>query len=307
VTNPKTLVLITVFIWSFGALYGRIISLKSQYLLLELSFLFTFISLLFFNLKQYKNQFFNKVFDFKLKYALVGIFGYFVYWIAFIQTFRAFNSASEPAVLNYTWPVFTVLFTEALFRKDKIVNKKKKLLEALAIVLGFAAVVILSTRGEITAFQIFNSRGLFWGLVTGASYGFFSAYSSLIPKDDQAKFLLYSIFFSLILITPLSISELGQVYTFTSKELTAVFLLGFMNDGVGYVLWTRANRIANESKISISSVASLTFLLPLFSLIIISVALKEFQLFESYFYISLILLIFSTLLSQRSDEIASKI
>jgi drug/metabolite transporter (DMT)-like permease len=237
----------------------------------------------------------------------VGIFGYFVYWIAFIQTFRAFNSASEPAVLNYTWPVFTVLFTEVLFRKDKIDNKKKKLIEALAIVLGFAAVVILSTRGEITAFQIFNSRGLFWGLVTGASYGFFSAYSSLIPKDDQAKFLLYSIFFSLILITPLSISELGQVYTFTSKELTAVFLLGFMNDGVGYVLWTRANRIANESKISISSVASLTFLLPLFSLIIISVALKEFQLFESYFYISLILLIFSTLLSQRSDEIASKI
>ncbi len=305
--NPKTLVLLTVFLWSFGALYGRIISLKSQYLLLALSFLFTFIAIFTYSLKYYKSHFIKKIFKFNLKYALVGLFGYFIYWIAFIQTFRAFNSASEPAVLNYTWPVFTVFLTEIFFRKDKDNNVKKKIVEVLAVVLGFVAVLILSTKGDVTSFQILNLRGIFWGTVTGASYGFFSAYSSLIPKNEQAKFLLYSIFFSLILITPFSVSELSQVPSFTLRELSAVFLLGFLNDGVGYVLWTRANRIASEKKISISSVASLTFLLPLFSLIIISLALKEFKLFEPYFYLSLILLTFSTLLSQRSDEISRRI
>ena len=181
------------------------------------------------------------------------------------------------------------------------------MIEALAVVLGFTAVLILSTRGNIKSFQILNLKGIFWGIVTGASYGFFSSFSSLVPKYEQAKFLLYSIFFSLILIIPFAITELGQISTFTSKELTAVFLLGFINDGVGYVLWTRANRIANERKVSISSIASLTFLLPLFSLVVIFIALKEFQLFQPYFYISLLLLTFSTLLSQRSDEISRSI
>jgi drug/metabolite transporter (DMT)-like permease len=119
---------------------------------------------------------------------LVGPFGYFVYSAALNLSYRNFDSASETTVLNYTWPVFTVIFTQLVFkgltRKDRLV----RMIEWLGIGLGFLSVIVLASRGEFNLLVEPNLPGIGWGLLAGASYGFFSAYSGTVSRERQSIF-----------------------------------------------------------------------------------------------------------------------
>lgn len=106
--NPKLLTLATIILWSFGPFLGRLISFKSQFVLLCLSFSFTFLTMLIFTYSSSKREFFEKIKSISIQYLLIGLCGYYIYWLSFIQSFRAFNSGSEATVLNYTWPIFTI-------------------------------------------------------------------------------------------------------------------------------------------------------------------------------------------------------
>jgi len=305
--NPKTLALITITFWSFGSYLARLMAIKSQFLLQGISYVFTFLTLLIYCLFLYKNSFFDKVKSNMKKGLLIGPFGYFVYSFALMQSFRAFDSASETTILNYTWLIFTVLFTDLLFRKKSQKSKNLRLVETFGIGLGFIAVVVLATRGKITGFEISNIKGFAWGLLSGISYGFFSAYSSTVDSKDQSAFLLSSILVSLGLMSIFSIQEIGLIHTITLNDLVVVAIRGCLLNGAGYITWTSANRIAREKDISISRIASLMFLLPLLSLIIIAVFMKENILLKPYFLVSLALIILSGFLSQKSETIANMI
>lgn len=298
--NPKLLVILTVALWSFAMFLARLISAKSQFVLISLSFSFTFITFLSYFYYTFRKSFFKKLKSIKIRYLLVGQLGYFTYWLGIIQSFRAFNSASEPTILNYTWPVFTIIFTELLFRK-KPKSNTFRIIESIGIIFGFISIVTLATEGNFTTLNLLNLKGLGWGLLAGTSYGLFSSYSSTIPKDEHCIFLLSSIFMSLVLMSCFSISEISLIKTFTIKDVFAVAALGCLVDGMGYITWTKANRLAYERRINISSVASITFALPLLSLTIIAVFLKETQLFQPYFILSLFFLLLSSLLCQKTE------
>lgn len=303
--NPKFLVISTITIWSFGAYLARLVSIKSQFLFLSISFSFTLITFLSYFSYLYRGSFYKRLRTTKIKYFFYGLFGYFIYWMGMIQSFRAFDSASETTILNYTWPIFTVIFTETLFRKESKKTVTHRLIESVGIALGFMSVIILATKGNIFSFDISNIKGILWGLLGGISYGVFSSFSSSVPKEEHKTFLLSSIFVSWLLMLFLGVSELHLIKTLHIKDILIVACLGFLLDGVGYILWTRANRIAYEQKVNISSLASLMFILPLLSLIIIAIFLKETQLFQSYFVLSLLLILASSVLCQKSERISS--
>ena len=304
--NPKLLALITIVFWSFGPFLSRLIAIKSQFILLSLSYIFTFLTILGYCIYEYKKKFFLKIKATWVKGLLVGPFGYFIYSVSLIQSYRVFNSASETTILNYTWPIFTVIFTELFFRKKTRKSSSLQIIEVAAIILGFLSVIVLASKGNIALLKILNIKGFGWGLLSGISYGIFSSYSGTISKDEQSAFLFSSISFSLILMLILSVPELNLIETFTTNDLLIVATLGCLLNGIGYITWTASNRLAREKNISISTVASLMFVLPLLSLVIISALLKETQLFQPYFIVSLFLIILSGVLSQKA-EIAAKL
>lgn len=305
--NPKILALFTILLWSFAGMLGKFISLKSQFLLLSLSFSFTFITLLLYAYIQNKDNFLQIFKKIKYTYLFIGLFGYGIYWLGYISCFHSYKGASEPIILNYTWPVFTVLFTELFYRTKKIKTKTIYGIEVLGIFFGFLSVIILATQGNIYSFHVNNLPGLAWGLLAGSSYGFFSAYSSSVPKEKQSVFLLSSILSSLVFMVFLSWSELSIIPTLTIYDFIIVALLGSVVDGLGYIFWTRANRIAKYEQISISSVASIIFFLPLLSLIIISIVFNEKTLFQPYFIVTLLLLLLSSIFCQKANELAKAI
>jgi drug/metabolite transporter (DMT)-like permease len=303
--NPKYLVLATVILWSLGPLLTRLISINSQLLSLDILFFFTFIFFLITTVVHYKSAFLPKIKKFPVAFLFFGLFGYFFYYLGLVQSFHLFNSASEPAILNYTFPLFTVIFTEIWFGRKIKRAIGIRIVEYLGVLIGFFAIVILATKGEVTTLQFTNVPAVLWGLSAGVAYALFSVYSSLVKKEDQSIFLLASIFSSLILACIITIPEFPELRMVSPNVFVANALLAIIINGFGYLFWTRANRVASEKNISIATVASLLLIIPFLGLIIIAFTLKETELFHPYFLVSLGLITTSSLLCQKSAVIYS--
>jgi drug/metabolite transporter (DMT)-like permease len=303
--NPKILALLTIVLWSFGMYIGRLIAIKSQFLLISLSLLFSFITILVYTALVLKDFSFLRLKAYHWLYFLTGPLGYFVYSVGQNQSSRQFNGMSETTILNYTWPIFTIIFTQMLAGNN---NNRfwVRVVEALGVLVGFGAVVNLATHGNFSSFNL-NVPGILWGLLSGAAYGLYSAYSGGLKAEEQSVFLVVSTGFSLLLAGLLSFSELGIISTLTWTDLGVTFISGCLLSGVGYITWTRANRLAREQSINISSIASIMFVLPVISLVIVSLLLGETLLLQPYFLGSLGLIVISSILCQRVEPIASKV
>lgn len=300
--NPKLFALLTIGLWSFGMYLGRLMAINSQFILLDLSFIFAFIVLLVYTVA---TQGFSFVKNGKIKplYFLVSPLGYLVYCVGVNQSSRAYNSISETTILNYTWVIFTIIFTEAIFNRKRQRERNIQIIEGIGIILGFLAVVLLATRGNFSSLQI-NLPGLLWGLLAGVSYGLFSAYSSTVEENAQGSFLLAGIFTSIVLISIPSLTELEILKTLTWQNIGVAFASGGLLSGLGYIFWTRANRLARLQDVDISSVASLMLVLPFTSLVVINLLLGESSLLEPYFLVSLVLILISSLICQKAADIS---
>jgi drug/metabolite transporter (DMT)-like permease len=307
--QPTRLALVSIGLWSFGMYLGRLISISSEFILLGIAYCFTFITLLIYHRGQNKGQQVWSLSRLKLNYFLVGPFGYGLYSIGLIQSFRAFNTASETTILNYTWPMFTVLFTAALNRGGQKRAFSTRLIEAVGILMGFLAVIVLSSEGNFTELSFSNPAGILWGLLSGASYGFFSAYSSRVSKEDHSLFLLASVSISILLVGILSIPEIDLLPTFTPTIILIAVILGSLMDGVGYITWTKANRLVEENRAtsSIASIAALMYALPVLSLVIITLLLGERSIFQGYFAASLVLVVLSAVICDRAEQIGARL
>ncbi len=303
VRNPRLLALMTVGLWSFGATLARLISLRSQFLLLSLSFSFTLATLALYFVRAGTRVSLRELFG-DLKYIFVGPCGYFVYAIGTNRSFRAFDTASETTVLNYTWPLFLVVFSRILV-PDPGRTRLAKLLESLGVMLGFVSAVLVATGGDVLALRFTSPAGVGWGLLAGMSYGLFSAFSRTVPEGKQPVFLLSSIISSWILMLGLSVSEVALLKTLRPADLLVVALQGCLLNGLGYIAWTRANRLAQEQGVSSATLASMTLSLPLLGIFWVSAILREATILRPYFAASLLLILASSALCQNAGNIAS--
>jgi len=300
--SPRLLAVSTIILWSFGSLLSRIIAIQSEFVLLAVSFFFTFLTLLIylvssrtFSISQFRST--------RLGFWIIGPLGYFVYSVGYNQSSRTFDSISETTILNSTWPIFTVIFSDLFFHKIKK-SRATKWLDALGIGLGFTAIIVLVTGGNFTAIHL-DPIGILWGLIAGVTYVLFGAYSGSINNEDQKLFLFISISVSLLLILIPAAIELQRMERLSLLDIGAAFGLGALLDGVGYIFWTRAIRLSKKNNIRISTIASLMFILPFINLYIVRLTLHENQLSQPFFVVSLILLLISTVIIQRAEDIPS--
>jgi drug/metabolite transporter (DMT)-like permease len=307
--SPYALALVTISLWSFGTYLGRLISMQSAYVLLLLTFVFATITLVGYFRYQARRTGKKIEFSFHWAYILWGPLGYFAYNVPQNQSFRAFGSASETTILNYTWPIFAMLFSKLFTRSHAQEGNHRlaNLLEGLALFLGLFSVVLVATEGSLTRIQINNPPGLIWGIITGLSYGLFSAYSTTVPRERQPVFLLTGTITSTIFISPFALSELHQSGLLTFGNIGLSAIMGCLLSGVAYITWTAALRRSVEQSLNLARVLSLVYVLPLLSLTVIFLLLGEGNITRPYFLVSVVLIIISSILSQRSTDIAGRI
>lgn len=306
--NPKTLAIITIIIWSFGQYFGRLISLGSAYLMLAVTSFWNLSFFLFYFIVIRRQTIKQIITLSKPVYFLFGLFGFAIYQYTSNECFRAFGNGSEPTILNYTWPLFTVLFTYLFFplrmKKSMIVH----LIESIGILIGFFSIVLLGTNGNIQSLILTNTTGILWGIASGASYGLFSAYSSSVPKERQGAFLLASISTSFLFLLIRAIPDLHLLNLLSFKDILITLISGVIIGGVADITWTSANRLAKVQKVSITKVASLMFFLPIFAVLVIAILLNEWQIVSKWsFLASFISIMASSYICQKSESIASKL
>ncbi len=295
-----SLVLFSIFIWSFSSVIIYETSRISAWHVYTLAYFFAAIIFYFFSKEKLTDTLIRTIGKLPRKYFFLGLFGYFFYSFSYIQTMQAFGTASEPTVLNYTWILFTVLFTMP-FRYYATGEKQRLSFRSIiGLLIGFASIWILATKGGVLGFQFQNIEGIFWGIAAGASYGFFSGFAGTVPEKDNNIFLCIAVGLSAILMfilamlnDPSGFSKIGL------KELLLILAIGGGINGLAYWCWTRANIIAYKQNFEIAKIASLVFVLPLSNVVMVSLYLNEVQIWEPYFLASLVLIVLSVVIIQK--------
>jgi len=301
--HPRRLAILTVFVWTFGAATAKFVASHSGFALFALSMVVTYCC---FQICERRGGAWVSLGwrDLFSKTGLASLSGYGIYWLCYAQSFRSTSDVVLPAALNYTWPLFTVIFSEAFFREETIAPATRRV-SWTGMLLGMVGVVIVISRGDLSSFLTAPWTPILWGLCAGASYGFFGAYSSTVPGNRQLHFLTLSSLSGFFFLAPLAGYELLSAPLPSLQIVLITILLSILLEGLGYYTWTRANRLAKEQHLNVASLSSIMYALPFLSTLTVSMLYGQGERLSISLWIGLAFIVLSSAICQHAEAIAA--
>jgi len=196
-----------------------------------------------------------------IRSALLGFLNPFLYYLVLFTAYSILP-AQEAQPLNFIWPIMLVLLSIPLL-KQKIKSK-----DILAIIISFAGVFVISTRGDILGFKFTNPAGVL--LATGSSviWALFWIYNVKDKLDEVVRLFLNFAFGSVIIF--LSMLLAGVKIPDLNGILGAAYV-GLFEMGITFLIWLRALKLSKTT----AHIANLIYLVPFFSLVVISFTVGE--------------------------------
>lgn len=194
--------------------------------------------------------------------ALLGLINPFAYYLVLFSAYDRLP-AQEAQPLNYTWPLVLALFSTVFLRQ-----RIRRGVYA-AMVVSFAGVWIISTRGDVFALRFSDPLGV--GLAMGSSV-LWAAYWMLTMRstaDPEEKLLVNAGFGSLYTLLFLAVTE-GLRVPSLAGALGASYV-GVFEMGLTFVLWLRALKLSSTT----ARVGALVYLSPFLSLVLIHFVVGE--------------------------------
>ena len=253
----------SIFLWSTTATVSKLLlgSLNSLQVLTATTF-FAFLTLLVLNifkgnlsvLKRYTpKDFFDT--------AYIGFLGIFLYNV-FLYTGISSMDASQAFIINYLWPLMTVIFA-CIILKEKMTSRK-----TIAILLSFIGVIIVTTNGNLFSIQKSSLMGAVYCILAAVSYGLYSVLNKQKSYIKSVCTMLYFLVSFLICLLYLFLS--GKLYIPTFPQLAGFLWIGIGSNAIGTTTWALALEHGDTSKIS-----NLAYITPFLSLIWTTLILKE--------------------------------
>ena len=195
-----------------------------------------------------------------LKIGGIGLTGLFLYYL-FLYTGTDMMLASQALVINYLWPIMSVVFA-CILLKEKMTTRK-----IIAIALSFLGVVIVVGRG-IRQFQASTIWGAFCCIMAAVSYGIFTALNQKYSYDKRISMMIFS------LVTFL-LSGLYLVFTGNLPQLNLLQTVGMAYNGIfNLAIATTAWALALDSG-KTAKISNLAYITPFLSLTWTAIFLKE--------------------------------
>lgn len=285
-------VVMAVLLWSPSPAVGKLLLRNLNSLQVLLFTFFVAAASLFIIVLYQKKLTLIKEFQLKdyLTFAYMGFLGVFLYNI-FLFTGLMFSSAQEAFIVNYTWPVWVVIFAIILIKEPFSIKK------VIAIILGFLGVFVVVTTGNIVSFNHAHYKGDLCAFAGAVSYGLFSV---LGKKHNYDKFIsmmfYYGFSFIFILIITVSFVHIPAITIF---DLLGILWFGIFTSGLAYVFWFLALQYGDTAKMS-----NIIFLTPFISLLFIYFLIGEKIYYSSILGLIVIvggIVIQSTSISKRSN------
>lgn len=220
----------------------------------------------------------------------VGILNPFLFYLILFHAYDLLPGQIA-MTLNFSWPIAMSLMA-IFFQKQKL-NRKT----IFSLLLGFAGVVLIATRGEWFRWDNFN----IWGIVLiMISTLIWSLYWMLNVRDTQDALIKLSInfasgFIALLIFFPF----LSEWHWPNLKEWGYLIYVGFFEMGFSYILWLKALELTKSTvKISI-----LIFIIPFLSLLFLHLILEEAIFYSTFIGV---LLVISAILIPQSNALRKK-
>lgn len=184
-------------------------------------------------------------------------------------------------VIQYSWPLIIILLSVVLL-KDKLAGR-----QIVGIIIGFIAVIITFTKGQITQLHVENPTALllvFSGAFCFALMSVFSRQYSIDPYISTVWLFIFSTLTSLVLLLLFSEVQLPSKAAFWPTLINGILI-----NGVSYILWFKTMNTGHSAKI-----ASVVFLSPVLSVLWLVLILSD--PFEIAYIIGVLLVIISGVL-----------
>ncbi len=195
------------------------------------------------------------------KLLALGILGYFLYSMFYYYGLLVLP-AQTACILNYLWPLFTVLFSIPVLHERLTITK------TIALLLSFIGVCIIVLVGD-------TQLGLDWNNVPGYTscivaamcYGLFNVLNKRVSVDALIGMMLY-IGVGAVLALALHVRE-GLIVP-NGMQWLGLLWLGVFADAVAYACWAMALNGGNTAVVS-----NIAFVTPVLSVFLCALLLNE--------------------------------
>ncbi len=252
----------SIFLWSTVAVISKLLlNSYNNMQVLWISVFFAGIALLIYNvvtgnikkLKQYTAK------DYIVS-VMIGLPSTFFYYV-FFYAGTAMMLASQAFIVNYLWPIMSVIFA-CIILKEKMTVRK-----VLAIGLSFVGVIVV-TSGELLAFDTNTLSGALFCVLGAISYGIFTAINQKFDYDKRNTMMLgYGASF---ILTTIINAVAGNLFIPTPIQAIGFAWNGICTMAIATTVWVIALASGKTAKIS-----NLAYITPFLSLVWTSIFLKE--------------------------------
>jgi len=224
--------------------------------------------------------------------AFLGLLNPCLYYIILFKGYDVLP-AQEAMVINFSWPIMIVILS------IPILKQKIDIKSFLSIVVCYIGVVVIASKGNVFSMQFESPLGVGYILITTVIWSLFWLFNTKNSNDSVVSlFLIFLFSLPYILI----IVYLSDSFVIPSLEgAIGSAYIGLFEMGVSVVLW----QLALKTSTTVSRIASLVFITPFLSLLILHFVLKEDILVSTIFGVILICLglILQKYFSSKSAEI----
>ena len=197
-----------------------------------------------------------------LKTISLGFLNPFLYYVVLFKAYSLLPAqVAQP--LNFVWPIALVLLSAP------ILKQKLSLKSIIALFISFIGVFLISSEGNISNFNFANPLGVSLALGSSIIWALFWLLNVKNNKDEVVQLFLNFVV-ALILIT-LFTFKFSSFEIDTVKGVLSGLYIGLFEMGITFVLWLKALKLANRT----DKISNLIYLTPFYSLIFISLILKE--------------------------------
>jgi len=196
----------------------------------------------------------------------------------YIILFKGYDAlpAQEAMVINFSWPVMLVILSIPILKQSIDIKS------FLSIIACYFGVIVIATNGDIFSMQFGNPMGVFLMIISTVIWSLFWLFNTKNSNDSLVSlFLIFLFSFPLILVFVF----LSNSFAIPSlKGLMGSIYIGCFEMGISLVLWQSALKIST----TVSRVASLVFITPFMSLVVLYFVLGERILVSTFFGLILI-------------------
>ncbi len=192
---------------------------------------------------------------------LLGCLNPLLYYFVLFEAYdRLPAQVAQP--LNYTWAI-TLALLSAL-----ILHQRLRRRDVAALLVGYAGVVVLSTRGEWTRIQV-DPLGVALALGSTLIWAFYWIENTRDRRD--AVIALFSNFLFAAPFVLLACAILSDLRPADPRGLLGAAYVGVIEMGVSFILWLAALRLSESA----GRIGFLIFFSPILSLVFIRLVLGE--------------------------------